>query len=124
MKEPFPLAQACCAALIAALAASAVICVPFGFLAFFIFPIVYIATAATGALVGLPLYWITHRLGIARPWMAPSAGFGAAMVVPTFGLPPVGDALAPALWFGAAGIAGGLTFLWHINRTARVSTEN
>ena len=89
MKTPFPFRRAVGDILVAALAASIVLSASFGIFGLFVFPIVYFLTAVIGALMALPLYWLLHRMGIARGWMAPPAGL-------------------------LAGIVGGLTFWWRL----------
>ncbi|WP_163208720.1 hypothetical protein, partial [Citrobacter freundii] len=76
----------------------------------FVFPIVYFLTAVIGALMALPLYWLLHRMGIARGWMAPPAGVLAGIAVMLwFDNPSAGHSRLSPFWYAAAGIVGGLT---------------
>lgn len=116
MRPPFPLGRAIGGVFIAALAASLVLSISFGMFGFVVFPIVYLPTAMIGALVALPLYWLLHRAGIERGWMAPLAGLLAGiggmlwLDAPSASHPLV----TTPCWYAAAGLAGGLAFWWRL----------
>ena len=119
MNSPFPLGRACAGILIAALAATLVLCVALGFLGFLVFPFVYLLTVMVGGLVALPLYRLLHRLGIARGWMAPLAGLVAAITgMSWLDEPAGGHPLLPPFCYASAGIAGGFAFWWHLRASS------
>ncbi|MBB4839529.1 hypothetical protein HNP52_002598 [Sphingomonas kyeonggiensis] len=116
MRTSFPLGRVIGGVLLAALAASLVLSIPFGTFGLVVFPIAYLPTAMIGALVALPLYWLLHRFGIQRGWIAPLAGLlagigGMFWLDDPFASHPL---VATPYWYAAAGIAGGCAFWWRM----------
>jgi len=116
MRPPFPLGRTVGGVLLAALAATLVLSASLGIVGLIVFPLIYFLTALVGALVAGPLYWLLHRTGTERGWMAPPVGLLAG-IGGMFWLddPFASHALvATPYWYAAAGIAGGFAFWWRM----------
>ncbi len=96
----------------ATLLASGLIAAPFGPFAVIVFLFAFGFTFPVGVIVGLPLYWLARRTGLAGWHTAMLAGLLASQAMPlllSLSAPGNMSLLLPP-WLALAGIAGGLVF--------------
>ncbi|MFS2109139.1 hypothetical protein ACCC88_05610 [Sphingomonas sp. Sphisp140] len=91
--------------------AALVVSISYGELAPIAFPFAFAAIYLIAALVGLPLYFLARRTGIAGWPIAALAGLAISQIQPLLDrTPPGAGVLVEPAWLAVAGIAGGLIF--------------
>lgn len=109
-----------CGFVLACLAATTVLSLPFWPLSYIAWPLILFVVFIFGALA-LPLYLLAARAKLVRWWTAALAGIGAALILPLAGgfldgFPSASEMLWFGAWLSAAGATGGMTFWWAVRK--------